>query len=944
MLLATRASSVSLRPEMARVSDRHIRQLQPYLLGEKAKTNGEWDMYCPLHEDEKRSASLNILSGEWFCFAGCGGGNVIDLIRSRSRWVEPGVAGLNGHGGSRRSTEAPEEIITLGKIEGWHSALLSDEAVLDDLITTKGIHTKTIVERKVGYDRDWKAYTIPIFGDDGEIWNVRRYNMYPGEGRRKIWHVKGMRATELYPIDQLDADEIVIGEGEWDMLLTIQNGYAAITRTGDATVWKPEWSELFAGKRVYLANDADHKGLSANRKIGRALSPVAEVFVIKLPFEIVPKHGEDLSDFWQRYDRADFEKLKAEAEPFAKAADSSEPDVVTVLESLDSRRVGDSTKVLVTIKGKKEPGYSIPSKVHMECTRDRGPICGVCPMNAQGGETTFDIEPDNPVVLGLVEATARQVEAEVVGGYGVPGGKCAKLEIEVQEYQAVETLFARPSIDHSDGLATRTGDYTNIKITSVGRHDTSSNQTVIATGALHPSPKDQRNEFLAWEISRQETSVDRFNKTPEAIRLMKRFQPRKGQRPLQKLGQINREIAAHVTRIVGRPEMHAVMDLTYHSVLTWKFGDQIIHRGWLESVIVGDTRTGKSDAAVALVRHYGAGEVVGGEMASLAGLVGGLQTVGQKDWTVTWGVIPLNDRRLVVIDELSGLHPEDIAKMSDVRASGMARIHKIQQEVTFARTRLLWLGNPRNGGMDQYTYGVDAIRPLIGNPEDIARFDLAMAVATGDVPPEDYNRRHEAGDLRYTSEACHTLLMWAWTRAPEQVVWARGAEDTVYKLALDLGSRYIEDPPIVQKANARIKIARVAVALAARTFSTDDTCEKVVVTREHVEDATKFIDILYAMPAFGYAERSRERLDDIEEAEENRDDVRRYLLENRGLAKFLRSNGRFRRQDLEEVLNRDRDAASAIISRLWHSRMVRKVGADVIVEPTLHSLLREVRW
>jgi hypothetical protein len=388
--------------------------------------------------------------------------------------------------------------------------------------------------------------------------------------------------------------------------------------------------------------------------------------------------------------------------------------------------------------------------------------------------------------------------------------------------------------------------------------------------------------------------------------------------------------------IIGRPEMHALMDLTFHSCLSFKFGGQLVHRGWLESLVVGDTRTGKSEAAERLVRHFGAGEVVGGEAATLAGLVGGMQQIGGKDWTVTWGVIPINDRRIVVIDELSGLSPEDIGKMSDVRASGMARITKILQEVTFARTRLLWLGNPRSGGMDQFTYGVDAIRPLIGNPEDIARFDLAMAVNKSDVARDEYNKPIEtSGELKYTAEACHTLLMWAWTRQPDQIVWSKGAEDEVYKLANDMGSRYVEDPPILQAANARIKIARVAVALAARTFSTDANSEKVIVTKEHVQDAMTFMDMLYEMESFGYAERSRERLADIQEAEENVDDIRRYLLENRGLAKFLKSNARFRRQDLEEVLSRDRDGANAIITRLWHTRMVRKDGADVRVEPTL---------
>lgn len=521
--------------------------------------------------------------------------------------------------------------------------------------------------------------------------------------------------------------------------------------------------------------------------------------------------------------------------------------------------------------------------------------------------------------------------------------KCNKLTIEIEDHQPVEELFARPSLDHSDGTQSRS--YKNIKITSVGHYDTMANTTVVATGALYPNPDSHQNEFLAWEVTQQETSVDRFEMTPEAQKLMRRFQIRGRQKPLNKVGEIARELASHVTKIIGRPEMHALMDLTFHSPLSFKFGGQVVHRGWIESLIVGDTRTGKSEAAERLVRHYGAGEIVGGEAATIAGLVGGLQQISGRDWAVTWGVIPINDRRLVVIDELSGLHPEDIAKMSDVRASGLARLTKIQQEVTFARTRLLWLGNPRNATMANYTYGVDAIPPLIGNAEDIARFDLAMALSKSDVDPEEYNKRLETGELKYTSEACHTLLMWVWTRQLDQIVWSRGAEEAVFNIATSVGDRYVEDPPLIQAANVRIKIARVAIAIAARTFSTDDTCEKIIVTPIHVDDAVRFIDKLYDMPTLGYSERSHERLLDAAEAVEHMEDIRRFLLEKRNLAKLLRTNGRFRRQDIEEVLNVDRENANGIINKLYNARMVRKDGStDNIVEPTLHALLREVRW
>jgi hypothetical protein len=218
-----------------------------------------------------------------------------------------------------------------------------------------------------------------------------------------------------------------------------------------------------------------------------------------------------------------------------------------------------------------------------------------------------------------------------------------------------------------------------------------------------------------------------------------------------------------------------------------------------------------------------------------------------------------------------------------------------------------------------------------------------MAVSKKDVAAEDINRRPITGELHYTSEACHTLLMWAWTRQPDQIIWMEDAEEMVYRLAIDMGARYVEDPPLVQAANVRVKIARLSAALAARTFSTDEDCEKVIITEDHVEDAVKFMDMIYGMPAFGYVERSNERIRNAARAREFRGDVRMFLNSRPNLVKLLRDTGRFRRQDIEEVLGLDRNDANAIINTLHNKGMLRKDGPDNVVEPTLHELLREER-
>lgn len=944
------------------VTRRQIDALAPYLEGntpthvnrdrETGEETREWNLICPLHNDHTRSASINIEKGVFYCNV-CGGMRMTTLMGRKAEWIPAeGRGGNNGNNPNLNGSAngKPQRILTEGMIGGWHSALMSDASALRWLRERRGITQETIAKYEIGRVEQ-RLYSIPVRSLEDEIWNVRFYNPSPDAGKRKIWSEAGYGSPpRLYPIavTAWDSPYYICLGGEWDSLITLQNDYVAITRTAGEDFWDAAWSSYFKDRIFYLGHDKDAKGVRANQVVGMQLEKVADVRVIEWPYDYAEKHGKDATDFFMDHAASEFQGLLDEAKPFSKRKRQRQTEdipTVTVLDTFDSTRVGDPVKIITTIKGRKDPGYSIPKKVHLVCTRDLGQKCLTCPMNANEGDAVVNVEPDDPAVLAMIDAETARVREVIAEGFGVPGGKCSKLQQEVEEHQAVEVLFGRPALDFYDGSNedARRGEYKNIKITSVGRHDTFANNTVAALGALQPNPRTQGNEFLAHSLETLETSVDRFTIGSKSIQMMKRFQP-KNQTPLKKIGEIARALSAHVTKIQGRPEMHALMDLTFHSILSFSFAGEVVPRGWLDTLILGDTGTGKSTAARRLVHHYRAGEIVSCEAASFAGVVGGLQQMGGRDWAVTWGAIPINDRRIVFLDEVSGLTTEEIAQMSDIRSSGQAKLTKIQQEVTWSRTRLCWMGNPRGATMANFTYGVNALSPLIGNAEDVARFDLVMAVTIDDVPVTTINQRHDSGELRYTEEACHTLLMWAWTRQPEHVTWAKGAEDAVFKAAVDFANVYIEDPPLILPSSVRIKVARVAVAIAARLFSTDDeTHERVIVTTEHVEAAVQFINILYGMDVFGYRERSRQILADKAEAVEKAVEIKQYLKGRPMLAKHLRSAGKFRRQDLEELMNISREEANGIINTLYEARMVRRHLGDIYVEPTLHTILRELK-
>lgn len=335
----------------------------------------------------------------------------------------------------------------------------------------------------------------------------------------------------------------------------------------------------------------------------------------------------------------------------------------------------------------------------------------------------------------------------------------------------------------------------------------------------------------------------------------------------KKLEDIYTDLEHNVTKIYERHDLHLLYDLAYHSVIQFAFMGQMLRRGWVEVLVVGDTRCGKTRTAERLLRHYAAGEMGTGENTSLAGLIGGMQQIS-KQWSIIWGKLPRNDRRLVVIDEASTLPLDSIPAFATIRSEGVARITKIQSEQTPARTRAIWISNPRINRLSgiarpvsSYDYGILTVPELIGRPADIARFDAAYVVANGEVST-DVIFRTERPEVqhKYTSTLAHNLVMWAWSRRPEDVYIAKETERTILTVAKNLASKYHDSIPLIKLEEAPEKIARLSVALAARVFSTEDG-RQLNVLPEHVRYIETFLDSIYSRPIVGFSDFSRKLIE-----------------------------------------------------------------------------------
>lgn len=917
--------------------------------------------FCPIHEDPEvstsPSASFNFAKSVFYCNSSCGGMSFTNLLKTIQDDDDDGPPSSSGRRGSVRSLDdAPSKrgrtkpLPTEEKLAEFTEALLSSPAHMKVMRDKRGLTRETVED--VGLGWDGSRYTIPIRDVDGVLQNVRRYDPDATEIKMKVvsWG-NGWGEGRIYGLDVLkEKEEVVLSEGEMDRIINCQNGIPTVCTTSGAGTWKPEWTPAFEHKTVFICYDNDDSGKNGARKAATAIATVAEnVYLMKLPGDA---KGFDITDYYvsQGYTAQDFKALmdQSRKNPFGKRAKDSArltQDVkeVTLEGSMSSEHGRDPLAIVSTIAGKVQPAYMLPKRVDFDCSGDWGDKCKGCPVNFAGNHKTLTVQSHDEVLLEFINKSSDDVRKRLLKEVGAPT-TCPKVDIEQTEQWNVEELVLVPSVDargdEAQNPITR-------KIYNVGAYATPINTTARVVGVNTTDPKNQRAVLQSWECEQTQTDLDRFAMTPELLEALKVFQVKKDQTPLAKMEQIARDLTFNVTRIYGRHELHMAYDLVWHSVLNFNFLGKPVGKGWIELLVVGDTRTGKSEVAQRLIDHYLTGTLKSCEGMSFAGLVGGAQQIGSS-WMITWGTIPLNDRRLVVLDEFSGIAEKNIIEqMSAVRSSGRAQITKVVSQETSARTRLIWISNPVDGrAMAEHGLGaIEAIKGLIKNPEDIARFDIAISAAREDVQSNVINStEHEHVRHRYTSELSSRLVAWAWSRKPEQIVWQPGTEEYVLKVAEDFGNRYVPEPPLVQAENVRVKLARVAVSIACRTFSTEDG-ENVLVGNEHIDAAVQLMDVFYGQGSFGYQQHSRKVIRDRDMSLKRRKQCYRWLIGEDGVrATLLAVLGQpFKVRDFTEFGGLSQQHGQEAVANLMRQRMVERFGkGNLKMTPALIEVLKRL--
>ena len=426
-------------------------------------------------------------------------------------------------------------------------------------------------------------------------------------------------------------------------------------------------------------------------------------------------------------------------------------------------------------------------------------------------------------------------------------------------------------------------------------------------------------------------SVSNFRVTDEVKRTLNEFQKLEGT-VMERLYTLS-EMAKAFIGYDGYNKLIQAIDLSYHTVLEFNFGTFKNVRGYLDTLVVAESRVGKSSTAEALQKLYklGAFTSLAGNSATIPGIIGGSTKVNGSYQTRA-GLIPMNHRGLVIFEELAKCNSNLVRELTDIRSSNQVRISRVSGTLTLpALVRMITLTNVKNSGnrikpINSYPNGVDILVDLIGAPEDIARYDLMLVLGEqGNKVIDPFWEPIQP----FEPEAYQTRIRWVWSRTVDQVKINSDVGKYILQKCNELNSTYDSHIKIFG-TEAWKKIARLAIAMAGYLVSTDETYENIIVTKEHVDAAVQFLIECYDNPTF----KLREYVE-MEKLYNTIDDDGVALLQdlfnqNPSILLQLERLSKTNKQNLMAATGLDQELYNKFMQRLTQGLFITFEGYDII--------------
>jgi len=640
----------------------------------------------------------------------------------------------------------------------------------------------------------------------------------------------------------------LICAGEKDMAVARSHGFNAITITGgEGTPLK--LPQMFEGRQVAIVYDNDGPGDHGAKALALQLYKYTQSVKVVTNFhEICKEEKEDITDFFTKY-----MKSREDLIEYLKATDYYVPSpedlkrtypTMSLLEASNPEHLGKLVRSNIQVVAMSDATFATPSAV----IADKFMLSGEKDTMQVGDFREWELMEDN--IQDILHLIDNNFKEDAIGKsmrvlLKVPfGERCIKIKTIAKK--TVFKCFVTDLFETAD-LNAQPMEYTAY---SIGPK-LESGKKYLATYKIVPHPyKGQQLVMLITDTVQANDSVSNFIITDTVKEKLNVFKSLPG--TVDERIELITEKIKGLLGYNGNNTLIQAIDLSYNTALQFNFGTYKNVRGYLDTIVVGESRVGKSSTAECLRNTYELGifTSLAGNSATVPGLVGGSNKTA-TGYQTRAGIIPQNHRGLIIFEEFGKSNANVSTELTDIRSSNEVRITRVSGTITLpAMVRMIALTNVKStNGMIKpiaaYPNGISVITELVDTAEDIARYDMIVILSDRGtaqidplwVPEEPFDK-----------EVYKTRVRWIWSRTPEQIIIDRETTLYVIQQANKLNEEY-ECHIKIFGTEAWKKICRLAIAVAGYLVSTDDY-ETIKVTKEHVDYAVNFYKRIYDNSTF----------------------------------------------------------------------------------------------
>ena len=867
--------------------------------------------------ETKPSASINKDMGAFNCFV-CGRhGNELEFAQMLTGLPKEDI--IKGH---LVQEELEDDYSNWEQLQ--HQDLLND---FDMLLKLKDLNITGQVIESVKLGKITNKLATPVFVN-GKLKNVARYNINKLPNTPKVEYMPNSKTGDIVPFDlwKNNFNNTIICEGEKDMLVARSYGMNAITLTGGSqSSIKPEYLENFRNRNVYIVYDNDDAGRTGAKKLYKQLIDYCNVFITNIG-SICKEEKEDISDFFNKYNKSREDFIYILENNSRQLTQNELKDIKTktslnfsklsdnIKNSIIKRNVRSSLQIIATcLDTFAIPEYAV-FKLKDGIEADKRKTVSWFLKDSSGNFLELMEGKIKTKDIPDILASICKLPKKWYDFYNLELGK------EKTIYKCVVTDEVKDNEEEKTNETT-IDLYSFIPLEIGNCYD--------LDYKLFPHPREGQ-KLIAVATNIRQTNYEFDKNNDEYLKSLDKFKVTTTIN--DKLNELYESARCHIS-----PHSHYLdkkmwfmMDLVFNSPLDITYNGKI--RGALDIFILGDTRTGKSEASKNLTKLYDFGEVIPLKTATVASLIGGTD---ERLKRTKLGALPRHHKELAVLEEFSGAPADFIKSLTEIRSSNIVKIYRVAGEVKApCKLRMITISNPIAYGTNlaqliSYPNGIEPLNELIKSPEDIARYDAFMLITQ--QPLLDPNQNGLKEELKI-DEACYKVKSkWIKSLKSENVIISEELGNYIFSKALELNNIFSCSFPVFGSETNK-KIARLSSALACMLCNTVDY-ENIIVTKEHVDVIVNFLKSIYDNNVF--------RLKDFAEEEKSFNivvDKDTALLndmypKNVTLIDFLANNSRVGRNELVTISGLNKDNFTKVFNLLASRKFVKLDREQVI--PTI---------